>query len=65
LHSSEERAGEFVVTCRNGTELFELIEETFDEVSFAVKREIRFSGFDPIRFGRDDGCDSTVVEDID
>jgi hypothetical protein len=39
LDSGEKISGEFVITCGDGTVL-ELIEEAFDEVAFAVEREI-------------------------
>ena len=65
MNASKESTGEFVVTCRDGAELLEFTEKTFDEVSFAIKCEIGFPGFDPIRLGRDDGGDSPVVEDPD
>src|ERR1035437_7426009 len=65
LHSGEEISGEFVITCGDGTEVFELIEEPFDKVTFAVEREIARSRGLAVGLGRDDWSDSSLGEGVD
>ena len=45
--------------------MFELIEEPFDEVAFAVEREIACARDFAVGFGRDDRSDSPPVEGVD
>ena len=65
LDGSEERAGEFVVTCGDCSELFEFAEEALDEIAFAIEGEIRFALDEPIGFGRNDRCDAAFFQDLD
>jgi hypothetical protein len=37
LNGCEKSAGKLVISRCNGSELFEIIEETFDEIAFAIK----------------------------
>ena len=60
LHSGEKISGEFVITCGDGTEVFELIEEPFDKVAFAVEREIARSRGLAVGLGRDDRSNSPL-----
>ena len=57
MDSCEEVSSGFFVAGCDGSELFESIEETLDEVAFAVEREIaKPLGF-AVRFRRDDRSD--------
>jgi hypothetical protein len=62
LHTGEKISGEFVITCGDGTEVFELIEKSFDKVAFAVEREIARSRGFAVSLGRDDRSDSPLGE---
>ena len=64
LDSGEKISGEFVITCGDGTVL-ELIEEAFDEVAFAVEREIARPLGLAVSLGRDDRSDSPLGEGVD
>src|SRR6516225_547731 len=62
LNAGEEGLGEFVVTGGDGPEMFELVEETLDEIAFAIEDEVaRARGFS-VGFGGDDGGDRSIVE---
>ena len=65
MDSSEENVGELVVACRDGSKVFEFIEEALDEVAFAVEREIASPGRLAIGFWRDHRCDSSLRESVD
>ena len=61
----EENLGEFVVARGDGPEMFELVEEPFNEIAFAVEGEIaRTRGF-AVGFGWDDWGDRAGVEGVD
>jgi hypothetical protein len=65
LNASEENFGELVVARGDGPEMFELVEETLDEIAFAVEGEIaRALGFS-VGFGWNDGRDRLSVEGSD
>ena len=62
MNASEERLGEFVVASGDGPKMLERVEETLDEVAFAVEGEIaRTRGFS-VGFGWDDWDDRSIVE---
>ena len=65
MHTGEKISGEFVITCGDGTEVFELIEKSFDKVAFAVEREIARSWGFAVGLGRDDRSDSPLGEGVD
>ena len=65
MDSSEENFGELVVACGDGSKVFEFIEETLDEVAFAVEREIASPRRLAIGFWRDHRCDSSLRESVD
>jgi hypothetical protein len=65
LHSGEEISGELIITCGDGTEVFELIEEAFDQVTFTVEREIARSWGLAVGLGRNDRSDPAVGEGVD
>ena len=54
MNASEENLGELVVTRGDGPEMLELVEETLNQIAFAVEGEIaRARGFS-VGFGWDD-----------
>ena len=62
MNAGEERLGEFVVARGDGPEMLERVEETLDEIAFAVEGEIaRTRGFS-VGFGWDDRGDRSIVE---
>jgi len=62
LNSGEENLRELVVTRGDGSEMLELVEETLDEIAFAVEGEVaRARGFS-VGFGWDDWDDRSIVE---
>ena len=65
LHSGEKISGEFVITCGDGTKVLEFIEEAFDEVAFAVEREIARSRGFAVGLGRNDRSNSSLGEGVD
>lgn len=65
LDGSKKSACQFVVACCDSSELFEVIEESFNEVSLAIQREIRRSLHDPVCLGRDDRSDLTLLKTVD
>ena len=65
LHSGEKISGEFVITCGDGTEVFELIEKSFDKVAFAVECKIALSRAFAVGLGRDDRSNSPLGEGVD
>jgi len=65
VNPGEENLGELVVTRGDGPEMFELVEETLNEIAFAVEGEVaRARGFS-IGFGWNDWDDRSIVEDGD
>jgi hypothetical protein len=65
LNGSEKSVGKLVVSRCNGSELFEIIEETFDEIAFAIKREVCWPGRGAIGFWRNHRLDVTSFEMVD
>ena len=62
LNPGEENLIELVVARCDGAEIFELVEETLDEIAFAVEGEVaRARGFS-VGFGWDDWRDRASVE---
>ena len=65
MNAGEENLGELVVTGGDGPEMLELVEETLNEIAFAVEGEVaRARGFS-VGFGWDDWDDRSIVEDGD
>ena len=56
MNAGEEGLGEFVVTGGDGPEMFELVEETLDEIEFAVEGEVAWARGFSVGFGGDDGA---------
>ena len=65
MRSGEKISGQFVITRGDGTEVLELIEEAFDEVAFAVEREIAGPLDLTVGLGRDDRGNSPLRESVD
>ncbi len=62
LNASEESPGKLVIACGDGAEMLEGVEETLDEIAFAVEGEVaRARGFS-VGFGWDDWDDRPIVE---
>jgi len=62
VNPGEKNLGELVVTRGDGPEMFELVEETLNEIAFAVEGEVaRARGFS-VGFGWDDWGDRSIVE---
>ena len=65
MNGCEECVGEFIVSGGDRPEAFEFQEESLDEVTLAIEREVGFAWRDAIGFGRDHGGDSTFLERFD
>ena len=65
MNPGEENLGELVVTRGDGPEMFELVEETLNEIAFAVEGEIARAGGFSVGFGWDDWGDRSSVERVD
>lgn len=65
LNGSEKSVCAFVVSRCNGSELFEMIEETLDEIAFAIKREVCWPWPDTIGFWWNHRVDMTFFEMVD
>ena len=65
LNAGEENLGELVVARRDGPKLFELVEETLNEIAFAVEGEIAPARGFSVGFGWDDWRDRSSVEGAD
>ena len=62
MDAGEENLGELVVTRGDSPEMLELVEETLNEIAFAVEGEVaRARGFS-VGFGWDDWDDRSIVE---
>ena len=65
METAEEIAGGLFVAGRDAAELFDKVEEAFDEIALGVKREIA-TAFDlAVRFWRDDRLDGADLEGFD
>ena len=62
MNAGEEDLGELVVVRGDGPELFELVEETLDEIALAVEGEIAGARGFSVGFGWDDWDDRAIVE---
>lgn len=65
LDCGQESTGELVVARRDGPELFEIVEEPFDQVSLAIEREIGRPLDSPVCLGRDDCGDAPLIESVE
>src|SRR5712692_4572615 len=65
MHTGEKISGEFVITCGDGAEVLELIEEAFDEVAFTVECEIARPFGLAVGLGRNDRSDSPLGEGVE
>ena len=62
MNPGERNLGELVVTRGDGPERFELVEETLNEIAFAVEGEVAGARGFSIGFGWDDWDDRSIVE---
>jgi hypothetical protein len=62
MQAGEEIAGGFFVAGGDAAELFDKIEEAFDEVAFGVEREVAFPGGLSLRSWRDDRLDGSDLK---
>ena len=65
MNSGQEISGEFVVACGDSSKMLESVEEAFDQVPFAVQREIARPRDLAIGFWGDHRGDSPLDEAID
>ena len=65
MDSCEEVSSGFFVAGCDGSELFESIEETLDEVAFGVEGEVAIASDLAVRFWRDDRLDGSHFEALD
>ena len=65
MEASEEVAGGFFVARCDGAELFDPIEESFDEIAFGIKREVAVPLGLAVGLGRDDRGDGANLEAFD
>ena len=62
LNAGKENLGKLVVAGGDGAEMFELVEETLDEIAFAIEGEIARARGTSVGFGWDDRGDRSLVE---
>ena len=62
LQSCQEIAGGLFVTSSDAAELFDELEESFDQIALSVKREIAIAFVFAIRLWRDDRLDRARLE---
>ena len=62
VKAGEEGLGELVVAGGDGPEMLEQVEETLDEIAFAIADEIARARDFAVEFGWDDGDDRSIVE---
>jgi len=65
MDSCEEISSGFFVAGRDGSELFERIEETLDEVAFGVEGEVALAVDLAVGFGRDHRRDAAHAQSFD
>lgn len=65
MDSCEEVSSGFFIAGRDGSELFESIEETLDEVAFGVEGEVACAGGPAVGLGRDHRLDAAHRQGFD
>lgn len=65
MQAAEEVSGGFFVARRDGSELFDVIEEALDQVALGIEREVAVAFDRTIRFRRDDGLDRAHFQAFD
>lgn len=65
VDGGEEISGGLLVACRDGSEMLEDVEKSFDQVALAIEGEITRARDLAIRFRRDDGGDGAQFEGLD
>lgn len=62
VYGREEISREFVVTRGDSAEVFECVEEPFDEIAFAIEDEIALPLNEAVGLGRDDRFDASGLK---
>ena len=62
MEAGEEVSCGFLVTCRDTSEMLDDVEEPFDEIAFAIEREIAIALHFSVRLWRDDSFDPTTLQ---
>ena len=65
VNGGEEISGEFVISGCDGSEVFEYVEEPFDQIALTIEREIARPLDAPVALGRDDWLDPALFEGPD
>ena len=65
LHPGEEISRKLVVTCGDGAEVLEQIEEALDQIAFTIECEVALPLNVSVGLGRNDRSDSTLSESFD
>jgi len=65
VYGGEEISREFVVAGGDSAEVFECVEESFDEIAFAIEGEVAVSLNETIGLGRNDRFDASGLEGQD
>src|SRR6476660_9896816 len=65
LHPGEEISRKLVVTCGDGAEVLEQIEEALDQIAFTIECEVALPLDVSVGLGRNDRSDSTLGESFD
>nr|DAG73331.1 MAG TPA: hypothetical protein [Bacteriophage sp.] len=65
LNSAKKGAGQLVISRGDGSELLEIVGETFDQIAFAIECEIGVSWLDPICLWRNHRRDLAAVQMVD
>src|SRR4249920_4261213 len=65
LHPGEEISRKLVVTCGDGAEVLEQIEEALDQIAFTIECEVALPLDVSVGLGRNDRTDSTLGESFD
>src|ERR1700730_4134201 len=65
LHPGEEISRKLVVTCGDGAEVLEQIEEALDQIAFTIECEVPLPLDVSVGLGRNDRSDSTLGESFD
>lgn len=62
MKAREEIASGFFVACRDASELFDILKETFDQITLPIEGEIAGAFDFAIGLGRDRGLDAAGLE---
>jgi hypothetical protein len=65
MKTSQEISGGFLVACCDGSKVLDGVEETLDQVAFAIEREVAGALDGAVRFGRDHHLDGARCQGRD